>query len=148
MRLLFAGQSVSGEGHSTILLAHYIFWLFIEDKATQHCWLLRKIAQKCLEIVLLLYNFHILASDPPPPMLFFEQLLRNFLLKKQVLIDFRATFAQLFEKLRETLKKKKNARKLWEEMEKGIPRSTLKQLAFKQYFGQPDQSSSASLGMV
>ena len=40
-------------------------------------------------------------------MLFFEQLLRNFLLKKQVLIDFWATFAQLFEKLRETLKKKK-----------------------------------------
>ena len=56
--------SVSGEeGYSTILLVRYIFWFFLEDKVTYHCWLLRKIVQTCKEIVLLLYNLHILASD-------------------------------------------------------------------------------------
>ena len=83
MRLLFAGQSVSGEeGHSTILLAHYIFWLFIEDKATQHCWLLHKIAQKGLESVLLLYDLLILASDPPPPNVVFRATFEKLSFKK------------------------------------------------------------------
>ena len=40
--------SVSGEeGYSTILLVRYIFWFFLEDKVTYHCWLLRKIVQTC-----------------------------------------------------------------------------------------------------
>ena len=62
---------LSEEGHSAILLAHYIFLVLIEHKVIQQR---RKIAQKCL---LLLYNLHILASD-----------------QKKVLF-LRATFEQL-----------------------------------------------------
>ena len=56
--------SVSGaEGHSTILLTHYIFW-FTEDKVIYQRWLRRKIAQKCLEILLLMYNLHVFSIRP------------------------------------------------------------------------------------
>ena len=55
--------SVSGEeGHSTILLAHYIFCFKLRAKFFWQHWLRRKITQKCLEILLLLYNLNILAS--------------------------------------------------------------------------------------
>ena len=36
------------------------FSVLIEDKFVYQRWLRRKIAQKCLEILLLLYNLHIL----------------------------------------------------------------------------------------
>ena len=51
--------SVSGkEGHGSL---HFL--VLIEDKVILQGWFCRKIAQQCLEIVLLLYNLHILASD-------------------------------------------------------------------------------------
>ena len=71
-------KMVDEEGHSTILLAHYIFLVLIEDKVIQQRWLRRKIAQKCL---LLLYNLHILASDQKKVLFLratFEQLLMVF----------------------------------------------------------------------
>ena len=43
--------SVTGEeGNSTILLAHYIFLFFIQDKVIKQCWFLRKIAHKKIGI--------------------------------------------------------------------------------------------------
>ena len=66
--------SVSEEGHSTILLAHYIFWFQLRTQLFRN---LVTPEQKCLEILLLLYNLHILASDFKT-FLFFEQRLSNF----------------------------------------------------------------------
>ena len=48
----------SEEGHSTITFT------FIENKVTWQRWLRRKITQKWLEILLLLYNLHIFSSRP------------------------------------------------------------------------------------
>ena len=39
------------------------FFGFIEDKVIEQRWLRRKIVEKCLEILRLLYDLHILASD-------------------------------------------------------------------------------------
>ena len=52
--------SVSEGGHSTILLAHYIFWFQLRTQLFRN---LVTPEQKCLQILLLLYNLHILASD-------------------------------------------------------------------------------------
>ena len=52
--------SVLEEGHSTILLAHYIFWFQLRTKLFRNAGCART---KILEILLLLYNLHILASD-------------------------------------------------------------------------------------
>ena len=60
-------------------------------------WLSRKIAQKCLEISLLLYNLLILASEQKS-FCFFEQLLSNFHYKKQLLIVFERRFEKLGER--------------------------------------------------
>ena len=69
--------SVAGEeGHSTILLSHYVFW------------------SKMFRNLTLLYNLHILASDPKK-FLFFSS---NF----EQLSWQKATFERLFEKLQET----------------------------------------------
>ena len=63
--------------------------------------LVTKIVQKWLEILLLSYNLHILASDQKRVFVS-EQLLSKFHPKKQLLIVFWVTFEQLFEKFRET----------------------------------------------
>ena len=47
---------------------------------------------KCLEILLLLYKLHILASNQKKFLFFFEQLLSNFRYKKQLLFVFWKTF--------------------------------------------------------
>ena len=79
---------VSGEeGYSTILLAQFIFWLF-----NNAAWLRRKIAQKCMEILLLLYNLHILPSGQKKFLFFWA----TFVTQKQRFIVFWATFDQLF----------------------------------------------------
>ena len=76
-------------------------------------WLQRKIAQKCLEMLLFLYRLHIFASDQIKEeknkksfcFFFFQQLLSNFRRKKQLWTFFGATFQQLFEKFRATFGK-------------------------------------------
>jgi len=42
---------------------HTLNLVLMEDKGIQQRWLRLKIAQKCLEILLLLYNLHIFASN-------------------------------------------------------------------------------------
>ena len=64
--------------------------------------LVTKIAQKCLEILLLLYNLHILAPYQKKVFVFSSNFWGTFVAKKQLLIVFWATFGQLFEKFRET----------------------------------------------
>ena len=61
------------------------FWVIIEDKVIQRRWLRLQIAKKCLEILLLLYNLHILASDQ-----------RKFLSRFEELSLQKATFENLF----------------------------------------------------
>ena len=90
--------SVSGEeGHSTILLAHYIFGFnwgqsFVVSNAGY-----TKNDQRsyfCCTIC-------IFKHETKKSFCFFEQLLQllsNFRYKKQLLIDFGATFEQLFRK--------------------------------------------------
>ena len=74
--------SVAGEeGHST--LAHHVF------------------GKKCLEILLLSYNLHILASDQKK-FLFFRAILSNFPDKKQRLSDFLRNYRKRFGKSRAT----------------------------------------------
>ena len=53
--------SVSGEeGHSTILLAHYIFWFKLRAKLFSNASDAEKLHKlKCMEILILLYNLHI-----------------------------------------------------------------------------------------
>ena len=86
--------SVSGEeaGLFNNFIGSLHFLVLNESKVIQQRWLRRKIAQKCLEILLLLYNLPILASDQKKFLsfratfvtksnfwLFFEQYLSNFL---------------------------------------------------------------------
>ena len=86
----FSGE----EGHSTILLAHTkIFTRLIS--ILMHSLYLHK---KCMEILLLLCNLDILASDQIKEetnkkiFCFFEQLFSNFRYKKQLLTFFLETF--------------------------------------------------------
>ena len=52
--------SISGEeGRWTILLAHYMFWFDMRTKLFRNAGYTAKTAQKCLEILLSLYNLHI-----------------------------------------------------------------------------------------
>ena len=77
------------------------FWVIIEEKVIYQHWLSRKIAQTCLEVLLLLYNLHILASDQKS-FCFFEQLMSNFRYRKQLLVLSWATFDNILERLQET----------------------------------------------
>ena len=69
----------------------------------QFYWLITFFGEKCLEILLLLYNLHILASDPKK-FLFFRAILSNFRDKKQLLSDFlrNYTLRKCFGKSRAT----------------------------------------------
>ena len=76
----------------------------IEDKVIQKRWSRRKISQithKCLEILLLLYNLHILASLQKT-FLFFRATFEQLSLQNATFDYF---FEQFFEKLQETFKK-------------------------------------------
>ena len=90
------------EGYSTILLAHYFFLVWIKDKVIKQRWLRRKISQKCLEILLLSYKFHILASDPKT-FLFFRATSEKLSLQKQLLIFFWETFWKIMGNFLENL---------------------------------------------
>ena len=79
--------SVSEEGHSTILLAHYIFWFQLRTQLFRN---LVTPEQKCLEILLLLYNLHILASD---------FLFVTFVTKSNFLKKLRGTFWKISSNL-------------------------------------------------
>ena len=59
------------------------------------------VAEKCLEILLLLYNLHILASEQKT-FLFFRATFEQLSLQKATFDCLLVTFEQLFEKLRET----------------------------------------------
>ena len=94
--------SVSGEeGHSTILLAHYVFWFQLRTKCFNNAGYAAKFhknAQKsyfCSTIC-------IFQHQTQKRFCFLENLLSNFRQKKQLLIVFCATFEQFFEKIRET----------------------------------------------
>ena len=78
---------------------HFFFFLGQSYLATL---VTPKNCTKYLEILILLYKLHILASDQKKFFVFFEQLLSNFRYKKQLLTVFWATFEQLFGKLRKT----------------------------------------------
>ena len=57
--LSFSGE----EGHSTILLAHLMFWFQLRTKLFSNAGYAAKLHEKCQEILLLLSNLHIFASD-------------------------------------------------------------------------------------
>ena len=62
-----------------------------------------KIAQKCLEILLLLYNLRILASDVKKVFVFLSNFWATFVTKSNFwFLFFWVTFEQLVEKFRET----------------------------------------------
>ena len=65
-----ADLSISGEeGHWTILLAYYISWFKLRTKLFSNA---GYTAKKCLEILFLLHNLHILAQDQKKKVLFFR----------------------------------------------------------------------------
>ena len=61
------------------------FFGFIEDKVIEQRWLRRKIVEKCLEILRLLYDLHILASDQKK-FCFFRAAFEQLSIQRQLLI--------------------------------------------------------------
>ena len=88
---------VSGEeGHSTFLLAHYTFWFLFRIKLFSNPCYAAKLYKMLRNLT---FNVQIAYFSIRPKTVFFSS---NFCHKKQLLIDFWATFEQLFGKLRET----------------------------------------------
>ena len=83
--------SVSGkEGRSTFIGSLHFLGL-AEDKVIWQHWLHHKIAQKCLEILLLMYNLHIF-SIRPKKVLFFRATYEQLSLQKATFDSFLSNF--------------------------------------------------------